>query len=236
MNPHIPLSGHPSHSSLLVPFMLGASKGCRGGAAGQSSEGQLPRAPVAAHRIKILHNPLHVLCYTGLLRLHLSDLLTELLAQSPVLGQREGGVSPRAPFGPGPLQPPWRGQCLAFSTSPAAAPQQREGVQTPEEVWGEQPGLGRAFTSASSFSLASSLCFNSLRKAKGLSSAPSSGSPFSWTSRSRRPRCKSNPFRRLCSCSKSTIPILDDPRAVSSMWPRVTPAIAADLSKSTELT
>lgn len=46
-HPTIPMNslGHPSRSSLLVPFMLGASKGCRAGVAGQHSEGQLLRIP-----------------------------------------------------------------------------------------------------------------------------------------------------------------------------------------------
>lgn len=74
MGTHILLLGHPSDSSLLVPFTLGASKGCRAGAAGQCSEGQLPRAPLAAHHVNIIHDLLHVLCYAGLLRLHLGNL------------------------------------------------------------------------------------------------------------------------------------------------------------------
>lgn len=51
---------------------------------------------MAAHRVKNLLHPLHVLCHEGLLHLHLIDLLTELLAQSLDLGEGDGGVSPRA--------------------------------------------------------------------------------------------------------------------------------------------
>lgn len=112
-HPTIPLNtlGHPSHSSLLVPFMLGVSKGCRAGVAGQHSEGQLPRTPVAAHRAKILLHLLHFIYQAGILHLHLSDLLTEPLAQSSDLGEGDGEVSPRAgSLSPGSLHPPWSAQ------------------------------------------------------------------------------------------------------------------------------
>lgn len=196
-----------SHIPLLPPgalHTLGASKGCREGAAEQCSEGQLQGAPVAAHQVKGLLDGPDVLCHV--LHLQVLDLLVDLLAQSPELGEGDGRVSPRAgslgprSFAPtrargstGPSQAGTRlcRQGLAFSTSSAAKKGQQllKSMRNADPKGGDDSG-GAPRGARLPLSSLSSPCLMGWEP-QGPLTIPCSGSLLSWAGKSHRPRCPS---------------------------------------------
>lgn len=182
LSSHIPLLGLPSHSSLLVPDVLGAPEGCRAGAASGGTSG--------SSRDSWLVQMFSVVCST--------------FKSYRDLGEGDGRVSPRQGFFAPTVGRAWPSAHPQQPRRDSSSPEAR-GMQTPKEgvSQGKHPeGLGRASALVMFLSLASTF-FLIFSMSDGVGTTGASddslhSSLLSRAGRSHRPRCPSIPPGRWC--------------------------------------